>query len=342
MLDIQTSRSSNPDKKLATAVLCGSEIATLMEPAAYLEAVEAGFRALARDAAMAPMPMHIPAGGGAFHAKSALLLLDRAYVAVKVNANFPDNPQRRGLPTIQGAVLLFDAADGSLLAVLDSTEITTKRTAAATVLAARYLARPDSSRVAICGCGEQGRAQLMALAQVFRLEGATAWDLDAMQAQRFATEMRTLGFEVAVANDVRQATRDSDIIVTATSAQTPFLDIDCVSAGTFVAAVGADSPHKNEIAGDLLATSKVVVDVLAQCVAMGDLRHAIEAGLMSTADVHAELSDLVVGRRSGRTTAEEITVFDSTGVAIQDAASAAWIYQRAVAADAGRFVRLAA
>src|SRR5215468_937882 len=106
MLDIQTSRSSNPGKKLATAVLCGSEIATLMEPAAYLEAVEAGFRALARDAATAPMPMHIPADGGAFHAKGALLLLDRAYVAVKVNANFPDNPQRRGLPTIQGAVLL--------------------------------------------------------------------------------------------------------------------------------------------------------------------------------------------------------------------------------------------
>ena len=267
--------------------------------------------------------MHIAAGAGAFHAKGALVVLDRAYVAVKVNAHFPGNPQRRGLPTIQGAVLLFDAADGSLLAVLDSIEITTRRTAAATVLASRYLARADSSRVAICGCGEQGRAQLAALAQVFRLDGATASDVDAMQAQRFATDMRMLGLEIAVASDVRQATRDSDIIVTATSAQTPFLDSDCVSAGTFVAAVGADSPHKNEIAGELLAASKVVADVLAQCVVMGDLGHAIDAGLMSPADVHAELGDLVVGRRSGRTTAEEITVFDSTGVAIQDAASAA-------------------
>ena len=130
--------------------------------------------------------------------------------------------------------------------------------------------------------------------------------------------------------------------MTATSAQTPFLTTECVSPGTFVAAFGADSPHKSELAAELFAGSKVVVDVLAQCMVMGDLHHAIDAGLVTAADVHAELGDLVVGRKSGRANPEEITVFDSTGVAIQDVASAAWVYQRAIAGNVGTFVSLGA
>jgi ornithine cyclodeaminase/alanine dehydrogenase-like protein (mu-crystallin family) len=130
--------------------------------------------------------------------------------------------------------------------------------------------------------------------------------------------------------------------VTATSAQTPFLTTECVSPGTFVAAIGADSPHKSELAVELLVGSKIVVDVLAQCIVMGDLHHAIDAGLVTSADVHAELGDLIIGRKPGRTNPEEITVFDSTGVAIQDVASAAWVYERAIARNVGTFVPLGA
>jgi alanine dehydrogenase len=322
-------------------ILRGSEIAALMDPAAYLAAVEAGFRCYASGSASVPMPMHIPVQDGGFHAKGARVVLDRAYVAVKVNGNFPGNPQRKGLPTIQGVVLLYDADDGSLLAVIDSIEITLKRTAAASALAARYLARRDANCVAICGCGEQGRAQLAALAEVVLLKRAFAWDLDMEKAREFAREMHeALGLEVTGVQNVCDATRWSDIIVTATSAQTPFLTKECVSPGTFVAAVGADSPHKNELTAELLAGSKIVVDLLAQCVVMGDLHHAIDAGLVTSTDVHAELGDLVIGRTPGRTNPEEITVFDSTGVAIEDAASAAWVYQRAVARTVGTSIQL--
>jgi len=325
----------------STLILRGSEVAALMDPAAFLAAVEAGFRAYASGGAEVPLPMHIPASGGGFHAKGARVTLDRDYAGVKLNGNFPGNPQRNGLPTIQGVMLLCDATDGSLLAIIDSIEITLRRTAAASALAARYLARADSTSIAICGCGQQGRAQLTALADVFRLTRATAWDIDAERAGVFAHEMRdALGIEVTVVADVRDATWGSDIVVTATSAQSPFLGTSCVSPGTFVAAVGADSAQKSEIAPDLLANSKVVADVLAQCVVMGDLHHAIEAGRVSAASVHAELGDLVVGRKSGRASAHEITVFDSTGVAVQDVASAAWIYQRAIAANVGMFVSL--
>ena len=327
----------------AALIVRRSEVTGLMDSAAYLGAVEAGFRSYASGEASVPMPMHIPVANGGFHAKGALVVLDRAYVAVKVNGNFPGNLQRHGLPTIQGVVLLFDAADGSLLAVIDSIEITLQRTAAASALAARYLAREGANSIAICGCGEQGRAQLKALAGVASVRRVLAWDIDWEKARKFAHEMHeALGLEVTAVQSACDATLPSDIIVTATSAQTPFLTAACVRAGTFVAAVGADSPHKSELTPELMAASKIVVDVLSQCSVMGDLHHAIEAGLVTSADVHAELGDLVIGRKLGRTTPYEITVFDSTGVAIQDAASAAWIYQRAIAGNVGRSISLGA
>jgi len=312
-----------------------------MDPAAYLAAVEAGFRCHATGHASVPMPIHISLPNGGFHAKGAFVMLNRAYVAVKVNGNFPDNQQRHRLPTIQGAVLLYDAVTGVLLAVMDSIEITLRRTAAASALAARYLARSNARSVAICGCGEQARAQLAALADVITLEQAFAWDIDPERANEFARDMaEALGVKTTVVKHLRDATLPSDIIVTATNAQVPFLLKDCVSGGTFIAAVGADSPHKSELAAELLAVSTIVVDALAQCTVMGDLHHALEAGLITTADVHAELGDLVVGRKPGRTRLEEITVFDSTGVAIQDAASAACIYQRAIDRNAGAAISL--
>jgi alanine dehydrogenase len=338
---VTATRRARASSAPATLVLRGSEVAALMDAEAFLEAVEAAFRAYASGEAQLPLPMHIPAPGGGFHAKGARVALDRDYAGVKLNANFPGNPLRNSLPTIQGVMLLCDATDGSLLAIIDSIEITLRRTAAASVLAARHLARADSCSIAICGCGQQGRAQLAAFAEAFTLERVNAWDIDVSRTHAFAHEMRgTLGIDVAAVGHVRDATLGSDVVVTATSAQVPFLMRDCISPGTFIAAVGADSAQKSELCPDLLVRSKIVVDALAQCVTMGDLHHAIEAGQVRAEDVHAELGDVVVGRSSGRSDAEEIIVFDSTGVAIQDVASAAWIYRRAVAAGIGTFVSL--
>ncbi len=322
-------------------ILRRADLAALMDLAAYRDAVEAAFRAHAEGKAASPMPLHIAVEDGGFHAKGAFVQLERAYVAVKVNSNFPGNPSHSGLPTIQGAVLLYDGADGRLLAILDSIEITSKRTAAASAIAARHLARPDSTSIAICGCGEQGRAQLLALAQVLPLERAIAWDVDADKAERFAHEMgNALLREVRSVRALRDATRGSDVVVTATSAKSAFLMRDCISPGTFIAAIGADAPHKSELHPDLYASAKVVVDLIEQAAVMGDLHHAIEAGRVTASHVHAELSDVVVGRKSGRTDRDEITIFDSTGVGTQDVASAAMAYQRAIAANAGTPISL--
>jgi len=175
------------------------------------------------------------------------------------------------------------------------------------------------------------------------LRRAFVWDLDPEKAREFARDMHeTLGLEIVAVPEVGDATSSSGVIVTATSARLPFLTSDIVPAGAFVAAVGADSPDKSELAPELLANAKIVVDVLAQSAVMGDLHHAIDAGVVTSADVYAELGDLVIGRKLGRTNADEITVFDSTGTAIQDAASAAWIYRRARARNIGSSITFGA
>jgi ornithine cyclodeaminase/alanine dehydrogenase-like protein (mu-crystallin family) len=326
--------------RAGTLVLARRDISELMHAADWLQAVETGFRAAAEGRAAAPAPMHLHGQGGAFHAKGASLQLERLYVALKLNGNFPSNPAERSLPTIQGAVLLCDGETGALLAIMDSIEITLRRTAAATALAARFLARPDSATILICGCGAQGAAQLAALRDVLPLRRLFAWDLDPVRACAFADAVE--GVEVAVAPDLAAAAIESDVIVTCTTAREPFLAAEMVAPGTFVAAVGADSPDKSEIRPDLMARALVVADVLDQCVEMGDLHHAFAAGAMRREDVHAELAGLVGGVRTGRTSRDQITLFDSTGTALQDVAAAVRIYAQAVARPGRLTIDLAA
>lgn len=302
----------------------------------YVAAVETAFHAYGLGHAETPRPVHIGAAQGAFHVKSASLTLDRLYVAVKVNGNFPGNPVRHGLPTIQGVVALCDGNDGTVLAVMDSIEVTLRRTAAATALAARHLALASTETIGLCGCGAQGRAQLEALAAVMHPRRILVWDVDEDKARQLADSMTSmLSLGVHSVASAQEATRQSHVIVTATTARTPFLAPAMVPPGAFVAAVGADNPDKSEIAPELMAGAKVVVDLIDQAATMGDLHHAIVAGAMTAARVHAELSDIIVGRKAGRTSNDETIVFDSTGAGIQDVATAVAIWKRAIAEDVG-------
>lgn len=324
-----------------TLILTGPQIAALMAQADWLAAVESAFCAADAGLASAPPPMTIAGIGGAFHAKAAALRLNRSFVALKLNGNFPDNPGTRGLPTIQGAILLCDGDTGSLLAVMDSIEVTLRRTAAATALAARYLARPESRTIMVCGCGAQGQAQLDALRAVLPLERVLAWDGDPNRSRAFAEAAREKGMAAEAIDELCEG-RGSDVIVTCTTSRKPFLKPDLVEPGTFVAAIGADSPEKSEIDPALFAAALVVVDVLDQCRVMGDLRHALSAGAIDVRQVHAGLIDLVSNRRPGRASPEQITLFDSTGTALQDVAAAALIYERAVQSAGILSVRLGA
>jgi alanine dehydrogenase len=213
---------------------------------------------------------------------------------------------------------------------MDSREITSFRTGAATAVAAKYLARGDSRIATVCGCGTQGRIQLQALSRVCHLQTVFAYDMDGEQAVQFAQEAESsLKIPVVRTDDLAAAVRRSDICVTCTSSRQPFLGPDDVMAGTFVAAVGADNPQKQELHPALMAKSKIVCDILEQCAVMGDLHHALEAKVVTRSDVHAELGEVVAGKKPGRESDEEIIVFDSTGMALQDVAAAAILYEKA-------------
>ena len=317
-------------------VLSGNDLRALMRFEDYVEAVAEAFRLLAEGRCRSPAPTEIPARDGTFHVKAGGLPRGAGYVAVKINGNFPSNRARHGLPTIQGAVYLADASNGRPLALLDSAEITLQRTGAATAVAARYLAREDATTAAICGCGEQGRIQLTALRHVLKLRTVFAWDADREVARAFARRMAAeTGIAVEAVDELGAATRASDVIATCTTAREPFLSVEHVRPGTFVAAVGADNPAKSELEPALMANATVVADVLEQALLMGDLHHAVAAGAMTAADVHAELGRLVSGERPGRRSADEITIFDSTGTGIQDVAAASRAYELALKQGGG-------
>jgi alanine dehydrogenase len=323
--------------------LGAQDVRNLLSIEDCIAVVEHAFRLYGEKKVQGPgvLGMHTKEGG--FHVKAGWLDLDAHYFAAKINGNFPLNPMRFGLPTIQGIIILCDAEKGTPLAIMDSRDVTSLRTAAATAVAAKYLARANSQTVTICGCGEQGRVQLKALARIVKLEKVFAYDSCSRTAQQYAAELSsTMNVPVTVVNKVRPATTQSDICVTCTPTQQPFLGPGDVTDGTFVAAVGADNPHKNEVHPALMSKAKVVCDLIEQCAVMGDLHHALESCVMQRTDVFAELGEIVAGKKPGRISDQEITIFDSTGMALQDVAAAGLVYQRAVQRNAGMHLNPAA
>jgi ornithine cyclodeaminase/alanine dehydrogenase-like protein (mu-crystallin family) len=336
---------SPPSTPTPVRILSRADVRQLIDLRQCIDAVEDAFRRHALGRSIPPAVLAAHVDGGGFHVKTAGMLGDakrpRSMFAAKINANFPANPTTSGLPTIQGVIALFDATDGQVLALLDSTEITSVRTAAATAVAAKYLAHTAASVVTVCGCGEQSKSQLRALACVRPLRRVMAYDVEADRASSFAREMTAeLGLDIVAVRELGDATASSDIWVTCTTARHWFLGRRHVASGAFVAAVGADNPEKQEIEPELLAENVVVADVLEQCAAIGDLHHALDGGVMQRHDVRAELAEIVTGRIIGRRSDAEIIVFDSTGTALQDVAVAALVYDRALASAAGLTIDL--
>jgi alanine dehydrogenase len=317
----------------STLLLSRSDVRELLTPTECIDAVEQVFRLQGQGKIPSPGIVGVRTHNGGLHVKTACLNGAKNYIVAKLNTNFPTNVARFGLPTIQGLIVLYDADNGRTLAVIDSMEITIQRTAAATAVAAKYLARKNYSVTTICGCGEQGRAQVRAIFLILPLRKVYAFDIDPSASLCLAGQLsRELNIHVEPVRTVPSAIRASDVVVTCTPATEFFVHKKDVAPGTFVAAIGADDSHKNEIDPALLASAKVVADSLEQVWSIGDTHHAIAASLIRKEDIYAELSEIVAGRKPGRTSDDEIIIFDSTGVAIEDAAAATLVYEKARAA----------
>jgi len=326
-----------------TLILTGADVARALPPAECRESIERALLLLAQGLAPAPRSTGYETPGGTFHAKVALLDMGAPRFVAKINGNFPGNPQANGLPTIQGVLILFDASDGRPLAVMDSAALTAIRTAAASAVAIRHLGRAEPAVAAIIGCGAQGLAHVEALLGLHPFPEIRLFDIDRSRAEAAAVWIadHAVGTRARVASSVRDAVRGADIVVTCTSGTSFVLGAEDVGPGTFIAAVGTDKPHKREIEPGLMRRARVVVDDLAQCARGGDLHHALDAGVMRQEDVHGDLAAGVAGALPRRADDSEIFLFDSTGIALEDAAAAGIVYDRARADGLGRPVRFA-
>lgn len=280
---------------------------------------------------------------GEFHLKaSGLRMGGRLLVAVKIGACFYGRPSQVGLPSIVGVIQLFDGETGDPLAYMESALITKLRTAATTAVAADAFALESASHLAILGAGEQVRPHVEALSAVRPISTVSLWSRRPEQAERQAADLNRqfpdLEFHSYVG--VRDATLNAHIVVTLTPSTTPILTRDDVALGAFVAAVGSDAPEKNELALDLLGAASLFCDVQHQCERVGEVHHAIEAGLIAAGTKLPELGEVLSGAHAGRSSPDEIVIYDSTGTAVQDAALAGAVYLDALTGEPHELVDL--
>jgi alanine dehydrogenase len=298
-------------------------------------------RARAPTRTVLPVPEH---GGTALFMPG--FVPEPAALGAKIVSVYPGNAAS-GLPTICAMVALVNPATGEPLAVMEGSYLTALRTAAASAVATRHLARRDATTVAVIGCGVQAATQLEGICNVRKVRTARVFDLDRVRAAAFATRMgpivAPLGTRVeAVAGGAEDAVRGADIVVTATTARAPVFDAAAVAPGAHINAIGAFTPEMREIpAATLLRAGKVYVDgVEAAWVEAGDLIIPLREGLIGRDRVDGEIGEVVAGRKPGRENDTEVTVFKSVGLSVLDMAVGALAYRRAVARGAGTWVDL--
>ncbi|MBB3988306.1 ornithine cyclodeaminase/alanine dehydrogenase-like protein (mu-crystallin family) [Sagittula marina] len=244
-------------------------------------------------------------------------------VSLKASSGgFRHNPDRFGLPNGMGTVLLFDGQNGALTCVMDGSLLTGFRTGASGAIAVQALARPGACRLAAIGTGNQARMQIRAIREVMQIESIHAWGRSPEGAQAFAAEIEAeFGISVVCATSAEQAVAEADVVITTTRASGVVLQDGWLRPGTLVVAIGADQPGKQELDPELFRDARVVVDAAAQCREKGEVQHALKAGIV--AEPLVEIGEVLLDRKPGRESDDQIVIFDSTGMAIQDNATAA-------------------
>ena len=302
-----------------------AEIEQVLSGLVLLPGIEDAFARYSAGEAVVPPVGELLLPSGDVHIKYGFLESDPYYV-VKIASGFYDNP-KLGLPSSNGLMLLFRQRTGEpVAALLDEGRLTDIRTAVAGTVAAKHLAPRAVQRIGIVGTGIQARLQLRHLAGT-GCRDVLVWGRSERQLESYRHEMTAEGFGVTAIRDADEILASCDLVVTTTPATAPILHTDALRPGTHITAVGSDTAAKQELETGILARADVVVaDSRAQCRERGEIHHAIDTGAL-TEDRVVELGDVIAGRAAGRTTDDQITVADLTGVAVQDIAIASAVYE---------------
>jgi len=330
---------SNSANVNQTLLLSRSEIEELLSVGEAVEAVEDAFRLTAEGKAAMPPKLYLdlPDYHGDFRAMPAYI---SGSAGIKWVSVYPNN-QNRNLPTVLATILLCDPNTGCPLAVMDGTYITKIRTGAAGAVAAKYLAKKDSSVIGMVGAGAQARTQLMATAKVLpKIEEVKVYDKYREAGLKYAEEMGAeLGINVRYVATIQEVT-EADILVTTTPSTAPIVSSQLVRPGTHINAIGADAEGKQELESALLKKAKVIVDDITQASHSGEVNVPLKQGAIKVEDIYGTLGEVIANIKQGRENDQEITVFDSTGLAVQDIICAKLVYEKAIKEGKARTFKL--
>ncbi len=324
-----------------TLLLTQRDVARLVDMRTAIRVVREAFKAMARGQTVMPPKLYLPLPHQSdFRAMPAYIQRSAACGIKWVNVH-PHN-RVRGLPTVMAVIVINDPATGFPLAVMDGLLVTKLRTAAAGAVAAQALARRASRVVGLVGCGAQADAQIQALAELFSLTQVKVWGHTPGEVRRFCQRMRRLfpHLTVELCATVERCVRVVDLLVTVTPSRRPLVKRSWLGDGVHINAIGADAPGKQELDPRILREATVVVDEREQAIHGGELNVPIRRGQFSPRQIHASLGEVLIGRASGRRSAKEITVFDSTGLAIHDIALGHEIVRRALREGLGHRLAL--
>jgi len=318
-----------------------TEVAQVLQMKDCIDALDSAFAEMAAGTAALPLRTVITAPDGLSLYMPAYLQTMNA-MACKVVTVYKDNPARHDLATVLGTVLLQDASTGQVVCIMDGGYLTAVRTGAVSGLATRYLAREEGPQTAaIFGAGVQAKMQLWAVCEAREIKLAHVMDIMPEAAETFVIEMsEKLGIPVRVAEEV-EPMLEADIICAATSAAEPIFDGTKVKPGTHINGIGSHSPGMRELDTEIIKRSLLIADSYEACLKeAGDVMIPISEGAITEDHMHAELAEIVAGTKPGRTSDDQITLFKSNGLAIQDAATARLVYDRAREAGIGTTVDL--
>src|SRR3989338_439402 len=325
-----------------TLVLTNKDIQKLLSMKDTLRVVEDVFKAQGANKTQMPAKIYIKLHqyNGDLRAMPAFIETTKA-CGIKWVSVYPEN-RKKGLPTTIATIILNDARTGFPLAIMDGTYITRMRTGAAGGIAAKYLARKDAKIIAMVGCGAQAESQLAALNECFAFELVKVYGQRSLYAEDFIKRMQGLKLKMAVSKTVRECVQDADIVVTTTPSRKPLVRLEWLKKGAHINAIGADSKGKEELEPAILKKAKVVIDDWSQAPSSGEINVPWSKGLISKKDIYATLGEILLRRKPARINKDELTVFDSTGLAIQDVSCAQFAYSRALKKNIGKKVNIIA
>jgi alanine dehydrogenase len=326
------------DKMEKTLYLTQDEVKEVLDMKSTLEAVEEGFKEMGNENIEMPPRVYL-------HFDKGVLIAMPAYMpglkvaGTKLVTVHPSNKKDYGLPAVIARIVLNNPENGVPIAIMDGTYITALRTGAAGATGIKYLSREDSKLIGLCGAGVQGRSQIMGLMEVRpNVKKVKVFDIIPEVKAQFCREMEKIFTSVKFVevDDPKKAAIDSDIVITCTPSPEAFLNGEWLKKGCHVSAIGADTGSKRELMTSVIQkVNKHVVDFIPQAFVVGDFKVPKEEGVITERDIYAEMGEIVSGKKKGRETPEEITMFKATGLAIQDVGTAFKVYQLAKAKGTG-------